>query len=92
MAGQHSCTCVRGCGRLRNTHASAAGWARDRNHDAKADEKLREELSLAFSGRARNVILFLGDGMGDSEITSARNYHGHEGNGPDTVSSVRAAS
>ena len=26
------------------------------------------------SGRARNVILFLGDGMGDSEITIARNY------------------
>jgi len=26
-------------------------------------------------GRAKNVILFLGDGMGDSEITIARNYH-----------------
>jgi alkaline phosphatase len=26
------------------------------------------------SGRARNVIMFLGDGMGDSEITIARNY------------------
>src|SRR3954451_17053902 len=25
--------------------------------------------------RAKNVILFLGDGMGDSEITIARNYH-----------------
>jgi alkaline phosphatase/streptomycin-6-phosphatase len=25
-------------------------------------------------GRARNVILFIGDGMGDSEITAARNY------------------
>src|SRR5262245_350059 len=25
-------------------------------------------------GRAKNVILFLGDGMGDSEITVARNY------------------
>jgi alkaline phosphatase/streptomycin-6-phosphatase len=25
-------------------------------------------------GRAKNVILFLGDGMGDSEITIARNY------------------
>ena len=25
-------------------------------------------------GRARNVILLIGDGMGDSEITSARNY------------------
>lgn len=26
------------------------------------------------SGRAKNVILLIGDGMGDSEITSARNY------------------
>src|SRR5215470_14828243 len=26
-------------------------------------------------GRARNVIFFLGDGMGDSEITAARNYY-----------------
>ena len=25
-------------------------------------------------GRAKNVILFIGDGMGDSEITIARNY------------------
>jgi alkaline phosphatase/streptomycin-6-phosphatase len=25
-------------------------------------------------GRARNIILFIGDGMGDSEITAARNY------------------
>ena len=27
------------------------------------------------NARARNVILFLGDGMGDSEITIARNYY-----------------
>jgi alkaline phosphatase len=34
-----------------------------------------EELKRAIDGgRARNVIMFLGDGMGDSEITSARNY------------------
>jgi alkaline phosphatase/streptomycin-6-phosphatase len=26
------------------------------------------------AGRARNIILFIGDGMGDSEITAARNY------------------
>ena len=26
------------------------------------------------AGRAKNVILFIGDGMGDSEITAARNY------------------
>jgi len=29
----------------------------------------------AGSGGAKNVILFIGDGMGDSEITIARNYH-----------------
>ena len=26
------------------------------------------------SGKVRNVILIIGDGMGDSEITVARNY------------------
>ena len=32
------------------------------------------------SGKAKNVILFIGDGMGDSEITVARNYlHGVNG-------------
>ena len=30
-------------------------------------------------GRAKNVILFLGDGMGDSEITIARNYQAGAG-------------
>jgi alkaline phosphatase/streptomycin-6-phosphatase len=34
-----------------------------------------EALQRAIEGgRAKNVILFLGDGMGDSEITVARNY------------------
>jgi alkaline phosphatase len=28
----------------------------------------------AVSGNARNILLFIGDGMGDSEITAARNY------------------
>src|SRR5262249_9227927 len=28
----------------------------------------------AIDGPARNVLLFIGDGMGDSEITAARNY------------------
>ena len=36
------------------------------------DEGRRDENN---SGRAKNVILFLGDGMGDSEITIARNYY-----------------
>lgn len=35
----------------------------------------QDEVRQAFSdSKARNVILFIGDGMGDSEITSARNY------------------
>lgn len=34
-----------------------------------------DEIGREFQrGRVRNVILFLGDGMGDSEITIARNY------------------
>jgi alkaline phosphatase len=30
--------------------------------------------SQVRGGRAKNIILFIGDGMGDSEITAARNY------------------
>jgi len=33
--------------------------------------KLQQQIQ---GGRAKNVILFIGDGMGDSEITAARNY------------------
>ena len=36
-------------------------------------------------GHARNVILLIGDGMGDSEITIARNYEKGAG-GPSTGS------
>ena len=36
-----------------------------------ATQELREAID---NGRAKNVILLLGDGMGDSEITIARNY------------------
>jgi alkaline phosphatase len=38
---------------------------------ADKSQDLREAID---GGRARNVIMFLGDGMGDSEITIARNY------------------
>lgn len=43
---------------------------------AGADDGDRSDAVAASvdSGSARNVILFLGDGMGDSEITIARNY------------------
>ena len=36
--------------------------------------EMRSQLE-SDGGRARNVILLIGDGMGDSEITVARNYH-----------------
>ncbi|HVZ59172.1 MAG TPA: alkaline phosphatase [Terriglobales bacterium] len=43
---------------------------------ATTSEDNSAELKRAIkSGRAKNIILFLGDGMGDSEITIARNYH-----------------
>lgn len=35
---------------------------------------LAQGAGQASAGGARNVILFIGDGMGDSEITIARNY------------------
>jgi alkaline phosphatase/streptomycin-6-phosphatase len=42
-----------------------------RGNDGDQSDALRRSID---DGRARNVILFLGDGMGDSEITVARNY------------------
>lgn len=45
--------------------ALAADLGSDRTEEARA---------AIQDGQARNVILFLGDGMGDSEITVARNY------------------
>lgn len=45
------------------------GGATRNNGDQSA--KLKRAVD---SGRAQNVILLIGDGMGDSEITSARNY------------------
>lgn len=48
---------------------SAPGGARRLSGDI--SEAYRAQLQ---SGRARNVILLIGDGMGDSEITLARNY------------------
>lgn len=48
---------------------SAPGGARRLSHDM--TETYRE---LIRDGEVRNVILLIGDGMGDSEITLARNY------------------
>jgi len=41
---------------------------------ADRDDRGRDLRDAIDGGRAKNVILFLGDGMGDSEITVARNY------------------
>jgi alkaline phosphatase len=41
---------------------------------ADRDDRGRDLREAIDRGRARNVIMFLGDGMGDSEITVARNY------------------
>ena len=41
----------------------------DRRHDNTKDAR-----QAVIGGQARNVILLIGDGMGDSEITIARNY------------------
>ena len=39
--------------------------------DGDQTKKIRKAVE---GGKAKNVILLIGDGMGDSEITSARNY------------------
>ena len=42
--------------------------------DRRAADRTEEIRRAIQGGRARNVILFIGDGMGDSELTIARNY------------------
>lgn len=37
-------------------------------------DRTQEVRSAAVGGKAKNVILLIGDGLGDSEITVARNY------------------
>ena len=52
-----------------------AGLAGTAVFSAEFRDPASDELRRAIDGgRARNVIMFLGDGMGDSEITIARNY------------------
>ncbi|AHH98446.1 alkaline phosphatase [Kutzneria viridogrisea] len=55
------------------------GDATERSARAMGD-RTSEVRNAIKGGKARNVILFIGDGMGDSEITIARNYaRGAEG-------------
>jgi alkaline phosphatase len=51
--------------------ADSLGWGAFRAQDGDRTETVREALA---GGVARNILLFIGDGMGDSEITAARNY------------------
>lgn len=52
-----------------NTHLDGKGAA------ARVDDDRSEHLrNQIVGGTAENVILLIGDGMGDSEITAARNY------------------
>ena len=37
-------------------------------------EMYKEQIKLASKKKKKNVILLIGDGMGDSEITAARNF------------------
>jgi alkaline phosphatase len=55
------------CGALAS--AGVAGATHSDNGD-----RTNEVRRAIEGGRAKNVIMFLGDGMGDSEITIARNY------------------
>jgi len=55
--------------------AATSGAPRDNGgatrHTADTSESVRSAIK---NGKAQNVILLIGDGMGDSEITIARNY------------------
>lgn len=54
------------------TGLAAPSFADDDHED---DHKRRNLISQGFEdSRAKNVILLIGDGLGDSEITIARNY------------------
>lgn len=50
-------------------------FAGDHGVPKKNGDRSEQVRRAVIGGRARNVVLFLGDGMGDSEITIARNYH-----------------
>ncbi|VXC22453.1 alkaline phosphatase [Aeromicrobium sp. 9AM] len=63
-----------GAGHDLSAHGGATRLSGDQSKTIKAN---------IDSGRADNVILLIGDGMGDSEITSARNYqYGADGRFP----------
>ncbi|PIJ51458.1 alkaline phosphatase [Erwinia sp. OLTSP20] len=56
---------------LRAAHGDVSQPGGARRLDGDQTQALKDSLK---SGQAKNVILLIGDGMGDSEITAARNY------------------
>src|SRR5262245_45557822 len=55
--------------------AGAAVTNAPHSHSAdRRDDNTKAARQAVIGGKARNVILLIGDGMGDSEITIARNY------------------
>lgn len=68
------------------TAGAAGALGKNARHDGATrndGDRTAEVRSSIQGGRADNVILLIGDGMGDSEITAARNYqYGAGGNFP----------
>src|SRR6266700_6748411 len=56
------------------TCAVASVSAQQNSGSSNAGAETAKLQQRVQGGRARNIILFIGDGMGDSEITAARNY------------------
>jgi alkaline phosphatase len=53
---------------------SAFSYAQTNGGGTTSQPETAKVQSQIRGGRAKNIILFIGDGMGDSEITAARNY------------------
>ena len=59
---------------LRAAHGNITEYAGARRLNGDVTDSYKEALALAQKKHAKNVILLIGDGMGDSEITAARNF------------------
>ncbi len=61
----------------RSAHGDISANGGARRLDGDQPQTIRDAIN---DGKARNIILLIGDGMGDSEITIARNYEKGAGN------------
>lgn len=70
--------CVRGPASTEPTYASRGSVPAQVNdpYYQSADQAVRARFSKEFSPKAKNVILFIGDGMGVSTVTAMRIYAG----------------